>query len=229
MKKHVKQFHGRRMDPKSGLDNHVNMEIEKTMTYSCKKCESDFKNKNELNKHNAAHEEKKIFKCVTCSLTFTEKKLLGEHYTSAHEGGTVYLCPICNENFMAKPSLTAHIANVHRFKCDFCDATFNQNKNRTRHMQTAHEGTKVDENYKCYLCEATFTQQLNLTHHIASAHNEGNFKCGFCLKLFARKSTMTLHIEKFHGKIEINHQFRQPKVKIVASARLGDEPARHLE
>ena len=71
-------------------------------------------------------------------------------------------------------------------------------------MQTAHEGTKVEENYKCYLCEATFTQQLNLTHHIASAHNEGNFKCGFCLKLFARKSTMTLHIEKFHGKIQIN-------------------------
>jgi len=104
---------------------------------------------------------------------------------------------------MAKPSLTSHIANVHRFKCDFCDATFNQNKNRTRHMQTAHEGTKVEENYKCYLCKATFTQQLNLTHHIASAHNEGNFKCGFCLKLFARKSTMTLHIEKFHGKIGI--------------------------
>ena len=40
---------------------------------------------------------------------------------------------------------------------------------------------------------------------------------------------MTLHIEKFHGKIEINRQFRQPKVKIFASARLGDEPARHLE
>ena len=225
MKKHVKQFHGRRMDPKSGLDNHVNMEIEKTMTYSCKKCESDFKNKNELNKHNAAHEEKKIFKCVTCSLTFTEKKLLGEHYTSAHEGRTVYLCPICNENFMAKPSLTAHIANVHRFKCDFCDATFNQNKTRLCKQPMKELELKKTTN-------VIFARLLLPSNSISLTillHNEGNFKCGFCLKLFARKSTMTLHIEKFHGKIEINHQFRQQKVKIVASARLGDEPARHLE
>ena len=92
MKKHVRQFHGRGMDPKSSLDNHVKMEIEGTITYSCKKCESDFKTRNELNKHNTTvHEEKKVFKCVTCSLTFTEKKLLGEHYTSAHEGRTEWL------------------------------------------------------------------------------------------------------------------------------------------
>ena len=86
MKKHVRQIHGKRMDPKSSLDNHVNMEIEETIMYSCKKCESEFKTKNELNKHNTTvHEEKKLFKCDTCQANFAEKAKLSAHIKSKHE------------------------------------------------------------------------------------------------------------------------------------------------
>ena len=62
--------------PQKQFGQSCNMEIEETIMNSCKKCESEFKTKNELKNHNAAaHEEKKIFKCLICSLTFTEKKL----------------------------------------------------------------------------------------------------------------------------------------------------------
>ena len=153
MQKHVRKFHGRRMDPRSSLDYHVNMEIEETMTYSCKKCESEFKTKNELNKHNAAaHEEKKIFKCLICSLTFTEKKLLGEHYTSDHEdheesNQSICKCKFCPE-FVEKIYMNEHVFVNHSIKCNFCPKKFTELKYVILHVTKAHPKSKIEDGCK---------------------------------------------------------------------------------
>ena len=56
------------------------------LTYSCVKCECDFKTKNELNKHNSdIHEEKRFFECASCSLTFTEREEILERTLHSQE------------------------------------------------------------------------------------------------------------------------------------------------
>ena len=161
MKKHVRQFHKHvrsfphsGSDPKSSLDNDVNMEIEETITYPCKKCESCFGTRNELNKHNAAvhHNEKKLFKCVTCSLTFTEKKLLGEHYTSAHEvheesNQSICKCKFCPE-FVEKIYMNEHVLVNHSIKCNFCPKKFTELKYVILHVTKAHPKSKIEDGCK---------------------------------------------------------------------------------
>ena len=141
------------MDPISSLDNHVNIEIEGTIMYSCKKWESEFKTKNELNKHNAAvHEEKNIFKCFICSLTFTEKKLLGEHYTSAHEvheesNQSICKCKLCPE-FVEKMYMNEHVFVFHSIKCPFSPKKFPEVKYVNLHVTKAHPKSKIEEGFK---------------------------------------------------------------------------------
>jgi len=164
MKKHVRKFHGRGMDPKSSLDNHVNMEIEETMTYSCKKCESDFKTRNELNKHNTTvHEEKKVFKCVTCSLTFTEKKLLGEHYTSAHG----QLPP--KKNALVDQAFKEYLDSRGEEESKMKIITIDPMKEIP-----VHEGKKDEDlikEHECSICKKVFVNQRYLTKHMIIKHN----------------------------------------------------------
>ena len=166
MKKHVRKFHGRGMDPKSSLDNHVNMEIEETMTYSCKKCESDFKTRNELNKHNTTvHEEKKllgpVFGCQVfgCSLTFTEKKLLGEHYTLAHG----QLPP--KKNALVDQAFKEYLDSRGEEESKMKIITIDPMKEIPVHEEKKDED--LIKEHECSICTKVFVNQRYLSKHMS--------------------------------------------------------------
>ena len=97
-------------------------------------------------------------------------------------------CHICNENFSTKRDIFRHLALIHKtkkyHKCENCGIIFPDKVFLERHIQSIHEGTKVN----CKICDESFVSEENLKSHCSAIHKEKKpYKCDKCSKTYTSK------------------------------------------
>jgi hypothetical protein len=134
------------------LDNHIKFKHSDVREYSCKQCESKFKQRKDLNAHvlhvhglNRRKEDywqdlpKKTFECETCKAKFNRKGDLNAHFKMKHMVQDMVDCDQCPAKFKYNKSLQRHKLEKHgseenKSKCPDCGKLFNQKRNMERHQ-----------------------------------------------------------------------------------------------
>lgn len=85
----------------------------------------------------------KMFKCDSCSSSFTRKTRLTEHKNRVHLGKVYHFeCKICGVRLSSKENLTRHkIVHTDKFKCDKCDRRFDRSYRFHRHIEKCDGST----------------------------------------------------------------------------------------
>ncbi|OCT55335.1 hypothetical protein XELAEV_18002907mg [Xenopus laevis] len=82
----------------------------------------------------------KLFLCLQCGKTFTQKKNLNRHIRG-HMGIRPFQCSVCLKTFTAKSTLQDHL-NIHSgdrpYKCNCCDMDFKHKSALKKHLSSVH-------------------------------------------------------------------------------------------
>nr|XP_056716031.1 zinc finger and BTB domain-containing protein 6 [Euleptes europaea]XP_056716032.1 zinc finger and BTB domain-containing protein 6 [Euleptes europaea] len=109
--------------------------------HQCPKCPRGFLHLDNYLRHLKMH---KLFLCLQCGKTFTQKKNLNRHIRG-HMGIRPFQCMVCLKTFTAKSTLQDHL-NIH----------------------------SGDRPYKCHCCDMDFKHKSALKKHLTSVHGRGN-------------------------------------------------------
>ena len=150
---------------------------------------SRYRNRNKL-----ADNSNRNLSCDKCNAQFANQYNLQRHIKSIHEG-LKFSCDQCDYQASHQSNLTTHIKSVHegvRFLCNQCDYQASQQANLTTHIKSKHEGLK----FACNECDYQASNQSNLTAHIKSKHEGVKFPCEHCRKEFCFQQDLNRHIKK---------------------------------
>lgn len=106
----------------------------------------------------ATHRAEDPFKCIVCAKTFRRQSTLNAHlemHARKKEIGPEYL-----QNVTADVDVKDH-ANLKKFSCEICGASYYQHKNLQTHMQR-HNGEVI----RCDICSKEFSALPNLKRHM---------------------------------------------------------------
>ena len=94
--------------------------------------------------HNPEKREefRRKFTCKYCDKTMSNLTTLKIHIDSIHEKKEEYKCDQCDYKTFNKNNINNHKNHVHEkkfnFPCKFCDMKFRANRDRVKHMKSAH-------------------------------------------------------------------------------------------
>ncbi|XP_037735819.1 zinc finger and BTB domain-containing protein 6 [Chelonia mydas] len=105
--------------------------------HQCPKCPRGFVHLENYLRHLKMH---KLFLCLQCGKTFTQKKNLNRHIRG-HMGIRPFQCMVCLKTFTAKSTLQDHL-NIHSgdrpYKCHCCDMDFKHKSALKKHLTSVH-------------------------------------------------------------------------------------------
>lgn len=112
--------------------------------YKCDVCGKTFGTRGVLKVHKGTHLEPQ-YSCDMCEKKFTQKTNVKTHKDRVHLKKRPFKCDQCGHTFFVVTELKTHCALVHQnqaeklFKCDRCNAAFNNlgrfNQHKERHIQ----------------------------------------------------------------------------------------------
>ncbi|XP_061459810.1 zinc finger and BTB domain-containing protein 6 [Rhineura floridana] len=112
--------------------------------HQCPKCPRGFLHLENYLRHLKMH---KLFLCLQCGKTFTQKKNLNRHIRG-HMGIRPFQCMVCLKTFTAKSTLQDHL-NIHSgdrpYKCHCCDMDFKHKSALKKHLTSVHGRSSVDK------------------------------------------------------------------------------------
>ncbi|XP_042334234.1 zinc finger and BTB domain-containing protein 6 isoform X2 [Sceloporus undulatus] len=112
--------------------------------HQCPKCPRGFLHLENYLRHLKMH---KLFLCLQCGKTFTQKKNLNRHIRG-HMGIRPFQCMVCLKTFTAKSTLQDHL-NIHSgdrpYKCHCCDMDFKHKSALKKHLTSVHGRGGVDK------------------------------------------------------------------------------------
>lgn len=117
--------------------------------FVCDFCNSGFKTKARLRKHQKSHEDDKVTRrsvpCPICCKMMKSSKQLVAHMDTHDEGPhNPFPCSFCNKTYKNFFSLNFHMKShggFKDFKCNLCDKAFTNASHLRRHMNS-HTGKR---------------------------------------------------------------------------------------
>ncbi|XP_062063591.1 zinc finger and BTB domain-containing protein 6 isoform X2 [Lepus europaeus] len=114
-----------------------NLEESYSLRHQCPRCPRGFLHVENYLRHLKMH---KLFLCLQCGKTFTQKKNLNRHIRG-HMGIRPFQCSVCLKTFTAKSTLQDHL-NIHSgdrpYKCHCCDMDFKHKSALKKHLTSVH-------------------------------------------------------------------------------------------
>ena len=114
-----------------------NLEDAFSLRHQCPRCPRGFLHVENYLCHLKMH---KLFLCLQCGKTFTQKKNLNRHIRG-HMGIRAFQCTVCLKTFTAKSTLQDHL-NIHSgdrpYKCHCCDMDFKHKSALEKHLTSLH-------------------------------------------------------------------------------------------
>ncbi|KAI4471591.1 finger putative transcription factor family-related [Holotrichia oblita] len=190
-----------------------------TGLYSCKTCDHESENKEEIEKHVLTHEEK--FECETCKEIFYNAYKYSLHVKKHDETSTKFKCPLCSYTTSRRTSIAQHINMIHLQKylyyCQFCGKGFSDALMYREH-ENIHMGAGP---LSCVVCQKTFSFTRNLVQHQVRFHKasilgiEVKNQCGICKRSYSKASTLENHM-KVHDR-----NIPKPKIHLCDTCGKG--------
>ncbi|OBS82376.1 hypothetical protein A6R68_23636, partial [Neotoma lepida] len=125
-------------DGSHGTVNEIqNLDENFSLRHQCPRCPRGFLHVENYLRHLKMH---KLFLCLQCGKTFTQKKNLNRHIRG-HMGIRPFQCTVCLKTFTAKSTLQDHL-NIHSgdrpYKCHCCDMDFKHKSALKKHLTSVH-------------------------------------------------------------------------------------------
>lgn len=208
----------------NAYEGHLRSQYERK--YICGTCGRKCATRDYLTKHEKSHvQEKMVFPCDQCSLTYSNKYSLLMHIKKIHDQILTNLCTTCGKAFATKSALKYHIVNKHfetrPYKCEVCSKDFGARVMLQRHMITH----STERPFKCSECENAYRHQSDLKRHEDSVHkNNRPFVCDICEASFIRDRDLRLHMTRHtHQKF-----YKCPVANCEYSANIAKRIEEHV-
>nr|XP_029513830.1 uncharacterized protein LOC115128275 [Oncorhynchus nerka] len=129
-------------------------------------CGKSFNRWNKLWLHQGRHREKRCsFSCTRCNLEFRFLGSYREHMQE-HAAQRPYVCPLCPKTYITEEDLNTHLCGNHQpcesLKCDTCEKGFTSFRNLERH-RLLH---RAASSHYCLPCKLPFPSSLALKNHL---------------------------------------------------------------
>ncbi|CAC5367640.1 KRAB [Mytilus coruscus] len=164
-------------------------QTEGSKVYCCSKCEEQFDDLVEAEKH--LQEHRIGITCEHCKQVFLKRIQWNQHVCPNMEKSR-YSCDICFQTFGNEQSLFRHVAmHTDIYKCEKCEKCFSRKDSLLRHITTCCPDKA--ENYgvfSCRNCSKTFGTKLGLENHEARCNMHC---CDVCYQVFDKKSSLDEH------------------------------------
>ncbi|XP_069545536.1 zinc finger protein 721-like [Brachyistius frenatus] len=176
----------------------------------CRRCGTQFNEKEKLEEHMKTHIKEKPYSCPDCG-----KKFINESYIQIHQrihtGEKPFLCSQCGRGFHTASSLKLHEmqhSGERPFACSICGKTFRINSYLTAHYQTHIK----DRPFICGVCGKGYSRAEELKVHHRLHTGERPYECGECGKSFIYRQGLRQHQRTHAGKrIGPTRQLGRPK------------------
>ena len=167
---------------------------------------------------------KQIYKCDLCYSDFKTKDELEKHQTKVDKGNKVYQCSICRACFLSKRGLKNHVKNSHtdltKYKCNneianmshVCNINHVDNSALKKQLPALKKSTclnmpsSISIATKCHDCDTNYLDNSALKVHLALEHGpnlnvheeEKPFRCEKCKTSYKLKGSLTRHNNLVH-------------------------------
>ncbi|KAH8347577.1 hypothetical protein KR059_012975 [Drosophila kikkawai] len=146
---------------------------------------------------------RKIYFCDQCGKEFNDKGNLNLHLVR-HTGVKPFECPDCGKREFSMYLMNIHIRVKHRgekpFVCKYCDESFSDSTQRSRHQSRMHELKVANRRYNCAFCDLRFEVQSQLKKHEVVHSGQRNYPCEICNVAFTRKFNLQTHFRSRQHK-----------------------------
>ena len=122
----------------------------------------------------------RLFNCEKCTDTFDRKDSLRRHESLVHEmydinfsaaekllkiGTSMWQCKQCKKKIKDPRKLEDHLIlkNCTENICDYCQTTFKEKHNLTKHIKNVH---MKNELYKCDKCQKEYSLKKSFNRHV---------------------------------------------------------------
>ena len=158
--------------------------------------------------NNEKEKEETFYKCPRCSLVFSHRTRLKEHFDSDHS-------PFRMGIILPKPNILEKEREKVNFKCAYCPKAFSSKSNLAEHFNLKHSNKSDEESviYKCAKCTEVFRSENELADHFGSEHSSrektsemyqkfSNLYCKKCSEVFNDESELADHLIGEHSSEE---------------------------
>lgn len=142
--------------------------------------------------------------CAVCTKRMSDSETLVRHFRHGHQELKPFSCPRCHGLYSSEGTLWHHIRNVHtetprKYKCGFCDASYDSFGAKTRHEHATHHSGEPQFVCSFEGCGRAFNFPAHLEAHALQTH--GGFRpfgCDECCKRFPSANGLTRHAREVH-------------------------------
>ncbi|KAK3717538.1 hypothetical protein RRG08_032020 [Elysia crispata] len=164
------------------------MHFNRAESFSCE-CKLSFPSLAEAQKHFLHTHIKPLSKCPSCSVAFTDSKLLASH-------------------LLRNPRCQSQVAHTCATKvtclCTLCKSILTTEKEAKLHLQK-HVPNESEPSWMCFLCSMMFASANELRIHCEEDHPHKAKRCTICFKLFCNRQLLVDHIIKKSCNIDGQH------------------------
>ena len=205
-----KEKYPRHLGEVHGIETHFDPEKVSCKKYphQCKECDSVYKRKEDLERHERAKHLRQGHGCAECGKMFKYKTSLRRHLKADHSESDA-LC--VNKDRRAKSTEPIESSPAEEKN------TENSDHFKVQGHQEAKKMTSSKNDTTCNQCLKILGTKYSLRRHVKQMHeNEGRFQCTICQKSFSAKGSLDYHSRVKHA-ISEDLAFRCKKCNVSFS------------